>query len=90
MKSFEHFYSILPAKPYDAQKAFKTDIMTACAWNDDQFYKKKRGETKINKLESEAISVIAKRYSYFFKLARTMSKKIDDYVIENEIKNFKL
>ncbi len=86
MKSFSNFYSILPTKPYDAQKAFKTEVVSATGWNNDQFYKKMKGTTKISKLESEVISEIAKRFSFYFKLAREMSKEIDEYVTETYLR----
>ncbi|MDD5358551.1 MAG: hypothetical protein PHX80_05350 [Candidatus Nanoarchaeia archaeon] len=83
MKSFKNFYSILPETP---QKEFKKRVMKVCGWNDDQFYKKMRGATKIFPPEVYFISIIANQYSKIFKLARQISIEIDQILYEEEVK----
>jgi hypothetical protein len=83
MKSFKNFYQILPET---AQKQFKKEVIKACGFNDDQFYKKMRGATKILKPQSDVILKIAKRYSRIFMFARQLDRETDS-VLYNEFES---
>ncbi len=60
MNALSNFYEMLPG---GRQPEFREKITIACYWNDDQFYKKKNGSTKIRPLEKEKILEVAKEFS---------------------------